>query len=156
MSSPNEALETIKQLASTLSLPDLTRVVLKLIRDQVGADRGTLFVVDHARGEVRSVVADRVIGEISLPIGFGIAGSVAQTGQVIDTYNPQYDQRFDEKYEALLNYDTKDIYCMPVVGPSGGIVGVLELLNRKRPFTPEDHEFLTQVAQHIGPVLEKE
>src|SRR2546426_1959677 len=92
MSSRNEALETIKQLIPTLTVADLSRVVLKLIRDQVGADRGTLFVVDHTRGEVRSIVADRVIGQISLPIGFGIAGSVAETGQVIDTYNPLYDE----------------------------------------------------------------
>src|SRR5579883_2253045 len=135
MSSRDEALLTMKQLASTLSLPDFTRVVLKLIRDQVGADRGTLFVVDHANGEIRSVVADRVVGEISLPIGFGIAGSVAETGEIIDTYNPNYDGRFDEKYEAILNYDTKDIYCMPVVDGTNTVLGVLELLNRTRPFT---------------------
>src|SRR3989442_7025494 len=122
MSSPDEALQTIKQLRPTLSLPDLTRVVLKLIRDQVGADRGTIFVVDRAREEIRSVVADRVVGEISLPIGFGIAGSVAETGEVVDTYNPNYDERFDEKYEAILNYDTKDIYCMPVFNEGGAVV----------------------------------
>ena len=155
MSSPNEALETIKQLAPTLSLPDLTRVVLKLIRDQVGADRGTLFVVDHARGEVRSVVADRVIGEISLPIGFGIAGSVAETGKTIDTYNPLYEEHYDEKYETLLNYDTKDIFCMPVLNREGKVVGVLQLLNRARPFDPNDHDFLKKVAEEIGPAVQK-
>src|SRR2546425_8361519 len=127
MSSRNEALESFKQLSPTLSVADLSRVVLKLIKDQVGADRGTLFVVDHTRGEVRSIVADRVVGEISLPIGFGIAGSVAETGQTIDTYNPLYDERYDEKYESILKYDTKDIYCTPVAGPGGGVVGVLPI-----------------------------
>jgi GAF domain-containing protein len=151
----DEALQTIKQLSATLNVQDLSRVVLALVRNQVGAERGAVFVVDKVNGEVRSIVADRVVGDITLPIGFGIAGAVAQTGQVIDTYNPQYDQRFDGKYEALLNYDTKDIYCMPVIGTSGIVVGVLELLNRKRPFTAEDHEFLAEVVKHIGPVLEK-
>ncbi len=153
MASRDEALETIRQLAPTLSLPDLTRVVLKLIRDHVGADRGTLFVVDHARGEVRSIVADRVVGEISLPIGFGIAGSVAETGETVDTYNPLYDQRYDEKYESILKYDTKDIYCTPVTGPDGVVVGVLQLLNRTRPFTQEDHDFIKSVTETLGPVL---
>ena len=155
MNSREESLQTIKQLGSTLNLPDFSRVVLAVVRDQVSADRGALFVVDNAKGEVRSIVADRVVGDISLPIGFGIAGAVAQTGQVIDTYNPQYDQHYDAKYEALLNYDTNDIYCMPVLSESGVIVGVLELLNRKRPFTPEDHQFLNQVTRHLGPILEK-
>jgi GAF domain-containing protein len=153
MSPRDEALQTIKQLSSTLNLPDLSRVVLKLIRDQVGADRGTIFVVDHARDEIRSIVADRVISEISLPLGFGISGTVAKTGETIDTYNPTYDKRFDEKYEALLKYDTKDIYCMAIRDPGGVIVGVLQLLNRTRPFTEEDRAFLQQVAEHLGRVL---
>lgn len=153
MSTRDEAIQTIKQLSPNLSLGDLTRVILKLIRDHVGADRGTLFVVDHVKGEIRSVVADRVVGEISLPIGFGIAGSVAETGEVIDTYNPAYDERFDEKYEAILNYDTKDIYCMPVFNRETVIVGVLELLNRTRPFTQEDLDFLANVAEAVGPLL---
>ncbi|HEY2380939.1 MAG TPA: GAF domain-containing protein [Terriglobia bacterium] len=153
MSSRDEALQTIKQLAPTLALADFTRVVLKLVRDQVGADRGTLFVVDPAHSEIRSVVADRVIGEIPLPIGFGIAIAGAETGEIIDTYNPTYDDRFEEKYEAALKYDTKDIYCMPVVDDRKTIVGVLELLNRARPFTNEDHEFLRQVSHEIASCL---
>jgi GAF domain-containing protein len=155
MPSGDEAIETIKQLAPTLNLADLTRVMLKLIRDQVGADRGTLFVVDHTHGQIRSVVADRVVGEISLPIGFGIAGSVAQTGQTIDTYHPIYDERYDEKYESILKYDTKDIYCMPVIRPDGVVVGVLELLNRTRPFTQEDYDFLKKVTEEMSPFLHK-
>ena len=154
MKSREEALLTIKQLSPTLTLSDLTRVVLKLIRDQVGADRGTIFVVDRQRSEIRSIVADRVVGEISLPIGFGIAGSVAETGKTVDTYNPHYDERFDEKYEPILKYDTKDIFCMAVLNGGGIVVGVLELLNRTRPFTQEDRDFLQQVAEHLGPVLE--
>jgi GAF domain-containing protein len=94
-----------------------------------------------------------VISDISLPIGFGIAGTVAETGEIIDTYNPNYDKRFDEKYEAILKYDTKDIYCMPISNPGGAIVGVLQLLNRARPFTQEDHDFLGEVAKHLGAVL---
>lgn len=151
--SQDDALETIKQLSPTLSRDDLSRVVLKLIRDHVGADRGTIFVVDRERGEIRSIAADRVVGEISLPIGFGIAGAVAETGQTIDTYYPSYDQRFDEKYEALLNYENKDIFCMAIVNGEGSIVGVLELLNRKRPFTKEDTDFLSEVSRRLSTVL---
>lgn len=153
MSQREDAIQTIKQLSPTLSLPDLARVVLKLVRDQVGADRGTIFVLDRTAGEIRSIAADRVISEISMPVGFGIAGTVAQTGEIIDTYNPNYDKRYDEKYEAILKYDTKDIYCMPIVNPDGAIAGVLQLLNRARPFTQDDRDFLQEVTKHIGTVL---
>ena len=155
MTSRDEALQTIQQLSPTLGLSDLTRVVLKVIRDQVGADRGTIFIVDRKKGEIRSVVADRVVGGISLPIGIGIAGSVAENGQTIDTSNPQYDERFDDKYEPILKYDTKDIFCMAMKNPAGDIVGVLELLNRTRPFDQDDLAFLHRIVDSLGPVLEK-
>lgn len=151
--SQHDALETIKQLSPTLSVEDLSRVALKLIRDQVGADRGTIFVVDKERGEVRSIAADRVVGDISLPIGFGFAGSVAETGETIDTYNPHYDQRFDEKYEPLLNYENKDIFCMPIVNDKGTVVGVIELLNRSRPFTQADRDFLAEVGRQLSSAI---
>jgi GAF domain-containing protein len=152
--SSDEALQTLQQLAPTLGLVDFTRAALKLIRDQVGVDRGTLFVVDRERDEIRSIIADGVVGGISLPIGFGIAGSVAETREIVDTYNPYEDDRFDGKYEAILKYDTKDIFCMPVIDDKNNVVGVLELLNRSRPFTSEDREFLDKLSRQIAPALQ--
>lgn len=78
----------------------------------------------------------------------------SQNRETIDTYNHLYDERFDQKYETLLKYDAKDIYCTPIVSGDGIIVGVLQLLNRSRPFTPEDYDFLRKVAEEIGPVLQ--
>ena len=153
MSRPEDAIQTIKQLSPSLSLPDLARVVLKLIRDHAGAGRATIFVVDHEAGEIRSIAADRVVTEISMPIGYGIAGTVAETGEIIDTESPEAHDRFDEKYPAMLKYDTKDIYCMPILGPSGAIVGVLQLLNRTRPFTQDDLNFLQDISRQISPAL---
>ena len=57
------------------------------------------------------------------------------------------------KYESILKYDTKDIYCTPVPGPDGVVVGVLQLLNRTRPFTQQDYDFLKSVTEILGPVL---
>src|SRR4051812_20408288 len=114
MESHEDALQTIRTSSSSLNVKDSSRVVLALVRERVGAERGALFVVGEPQGEVRSIVADRVVGDIVLPIAFGIAGAVAQTGQTVDTYNPQHDQRFGGKYDALLNvYDTAPFIGWP-------------------------------------------
>lgn len=149
-------LEAAKLLNSTLDLAELTAIILRIVRDEVGTDRGTVFVLERSRKQqLRSVVAQDVEGkEIIVPIGNGIAGTVAGTGETINIPDAYADTRFDPSFDAVLGYRTKDIYCMPIVNRLGDIVGVLELLNRTRRLTLEDEEFLAGVSVHIGLALE--
>src|SRR5436190_6499638 len=79
-------LEAVKLLNSTIDLAELTSIILKIVREEVGIDRGTVFVVDRDRNELRSVVAQGLDEgtEIHVPLGAGIAGAVAATGRIID------------------------------------------------------------------------
>jgi len=148
-------LEASKLLNSTLDLAELTTIVLRLVRDEVGTDRGTVFVLERRRNLLRSLVAQGVEGtEILVPVGHGIAGHVAATGETIDIPDAYADARFDSSFDATLGYATADIYCMPIVNRNGEIVGVLELMNRTRPLTEEDEEFLAGVSVHVGLALE--
>src|ERR1700674_1540481 len=148
-------IEASKVLASTLDLAELTAIILRLIRDEVGTDRGTVFVVERGRRLLHSLVAQGVEGrEIIVPLGNGIAGTVAATGETIDIPDAYADSRFDSSFDASLGYRTNDIYCMPIVNRLGEIVGVLELMNRTRPLTEEDEEFLAGVSVHVGLALE--
>ena len=141
-------LEASKLLNSTLDINELTRIILRIVRDEVGVDRCTVFIVDRSRNLVRSVVAQDVENPIVVPLGKGIAGSVAATGQVIDIPNAYADPRFDSSYDPVFGYRTNDIYCMPIVNREQIVVGVLELLNRSRPLGYEDGEFL---CRSFGP-----
>src|SRR5882762_1485525 len=78
-------LEASKLLNSTLDLAELTTIILRIVRDEVGTDRGTVFVLDRQRRILRSLVAQDVEGkEIVLPLGRGIAGTVGATGETIN------------------------------------------------------------------------
>src|SRR5262245_11443556 len=147
-------LEAAKLLNSTLDINELTRIILRIVREEVGIDRGTVFVVDREKQHVRSVVAQDVENEIVLSIGRGIAGTVAATGQVIDIPDAYADPRFDPRFDPILGYRTNDIYCMPIFNREGEVVGVLELLNRTRFLGAEDVEFLSGVSVHVGLALE--
>lgn len=148
-------LEAAKLLNSTLDLAELTAIILRIIRDEVGTERGTVFVLDRRMKKLRSLVAQGVEGEdIVVPIGKGIAGSVAATGETINILDAYGDDRFDSSFDLQLGYRTNDIYCMPIVNRLGEIVGVLELMNRTRPLTEEDEEFLAGVSVHVGLALE--
>jgi len=148
-------LEAAKILNSTLDLAELTAIILRIVQDEVGVDRGTVFVVDRAQGLLRSVVAQGIeLNEIVVPLGHGIAGTVAARGDMIDIVDAYADSRFDSSFDAVLGYRTNDLFCMPIVNRSGAVVGVLELLNRTRPLLEEDREFLAGVSVHIGLALE--
>lgn len=148
-------LEASKLLNSTLDLTELTAIILRLIRDEVATDRGTVFVLDRSRRQLRSLVAQGVEGkEIVVSVGKGIAGTVAATGETINIPDAYADPRFDSSFDAVLGYRTNDIYCMPIVNRVGEIAGVLELMNRTRPLTEEDEEFLAGVSVHVGLALE--
>ena len=148
-------LEASKLLNSTLDLAELTAIILRIVRDEVGTDRGTVFVLERARKMLHSLVAQGLEGQaLAVPIGKGIAGTVAATGETIDIPNAYADSRFDSSFDASLGYRTNDIYCMPIVNRHGEIVGVLELMNRTRPLTEEDEEFLAGVSVHVGLALE--
>jgi signal transduction histidine kinase len=147
--------EAARLLYSTLDLKELTTIILEVIRHELPVDRVTAFVIDEKQKVVRALVAQDVENvSISMPIGRGIAGIVAQTGQAIDAPNAYADARFSPEYDHLLNYRTDNILALPIKKSDGQIVGVLQLLNRKHPIRAEDWEFLQDLTVFIALALE--
>ena len=147
--------DATKLLNSTLDLSELTRIILQIVRDEVGVERGTVFVVSEDGERLRSLVAQEVDEEIEVRVGSGIAGAVAESGKALDIGNAYEDPRFDKSFDAQIGFQTRDIYCMPVRNREGTTVGVLQLLNRSRPLTQPDKDFLAGISVHIGLALEK-
>src|SRR5262249_13721678 len=137
----NRLLDAAILLNSTLELKEMTEIILEIVRDQVPIERVTVFRVDRGLQLVRSLVAQEVPQEIVLPIGSGIAGVVAATGELLDITDAYADPRFNSSFDRILNYHTNDLLAMPIVNGKGHVVGVLELLNRTRPISASDVEF---------------
>jgi adenylate cyclase len=148
-------LDAARLLNSTLDVYELTTIIVDIIRNEVPVDRVSVFVVDQKQNRVRSLVAQGVQGEITLPIGIGIAGFVAETRETLDVTDAYQDARFNPEFDRILGYRTNDILALPVFNGVGVVVGVLELLNRNKPISEEDHEFLRGVCVFIGLALEK-
>src|SRR5207244_13591429 len=136
-------LEASKLLNSTLDLAELTTIILRIVRDEVGTDRGTVFVLDRAHQLLHSLVGQGLEGkQIVLPVGKGIAGAVAATGETIDIPNAYGDARFDPSFDTSLGYRTNDSSCMPIGHPPGTLISLLELITPNRPMPHQAEEFL--------------
>ena len=79
------ALVEIGQLLnSTLNLDQILQIILGTATEHLGADRGTVYLIDHDKSELWSKVfqGDEIV-EIRLKIGQGLAGFVANTGRKV-------------------------------------------------------------------------
>ncbi len=146
-----------RALSSTLRLDELLKLIMQEITVLMDADRSTLFLVDKQRGEIWSKIALKAeVKEIRLPIGKGISGYVAQTGETINIPDAYADPRFDPSTDKRTGYRTRSILCMPVWEPmSAGqqreILGVIQVLNKREgPFTTEDEALLETLASQVA------
>jgi Nif-specific regulatory protein len=127
------ALKTLQALRQgQVDLEDALRRVVDEVVAALGADRGTLYLLDHARQELVSRVAHLPeLSEIRLRIGEGVAGSVAATGQAITMPEGAHDTRFTPRIDALTGYQTRSLVAVAVRDADGAILGVLQVLNRR-------------------------
>src|SRR6516225_4809694 len=81
-------------LAREVELDALLEMLGHRIASAMRAERATIYVVDAATGELRSRVADLPeMREIRLPIGKGIAGYVADKGELVNVRDVARDAR---------------------------------------------------------------
>src|SRR5690606_2111438 len=121
------------------------------------ADRGTLYLLDPARGEVFSRAAHLPeLGEIRLKVGQGIAGRVAETGEAINVPDPGRTQDFFAEIDRKTGYSTVSLLAVPLVDAGGAVFGVLQVLNRRGAarFSEDDLGRLEGIAQQVSTALQ--
>jgi signal transduction histidine kinase/CRP-like cAMP-binding protein len=149
-------IEASKSINSTIDLDKLLGLILGAASKGLGADRGTVYLVDDLKGELWSKVAggDKM-AEIRLPIGKGISGHVAKTGEIINIPDAYADARFNPDVDKATGYRTRNMLCMPLKNRDGKIVGVFQLLNKADgPFDEGDVQFIEALSAHASVAIE--
>jgi sigma-B regulation protein RsbU (phosphoserine phosphatase) len=133
---------------STLDLAELAEHVIDIATRLINAERGSLFLVDEADGSLRSLVAQGVGPEsLRVPIGDGIVGAVAASGEAEILDDPYEDPRFDASFDRSTGFRTRSLLTVPVRDREGGLRAVLQLLNHRGDgFSREDVEFLAELG----------
>ena len=149
-------LEANKSLAATFDPTETLRIILKTATSETDAERGTIFLREPGTDElVSQILEGGSVEPIRLKVGRGIAGTVAESGTVINTTDAYQDPRFHAKVDASSGFRTQSILAAPMRTPGGEIVGVVEILNKRRgAFTKEDEEFLKEVGTHAALAVE--
>ena len=142
-------------LDKEVDLGHVLRRVVDEVADAVGADRATLYLVDRARGELVSRAAHLPeIHEIRLRLGEGVAGWVADTGQLVNVPHGTTDPRFTSRIDNETGYRTRSLLAVPVYAEDGVVIGVLQALNKRAgDFVEADEAHLQSLAERVASLL---
>jgi HD-GYP domain-containing protein (c-di-GMP phosphodiesterase class II) len=123
-------LEIGSRLASSLDLSTVLEIALSTAERLCRAETSSIWEVDDERGElffriVRGAAAGAIRG-LRVPLGQGIAGSVAQSGEPEVINDVSADPRWQGDPQDV--FKTRAILAVPLRA-NGQIIGVLQLLN---------------------------
>lgn len=139
---------------SSLDFEAFLNDLIKLIGKIIPSDSCFIYIYDEKRGELvlvgSKIPKQQLLGEISLKLGEGITGWVAEHKSTVSIAKEAYkDQRFhlvpelpEDKFEAFLS--------LPIVNQQG-LIGVLNLQHRApRKFTKKEVSILEMCVAIIA------
>jgi len=141
-------LEVSRKMSVTDSLDEVLGTLLDATTTELNAERGTLFLNDYDTNELYSRVAQGAFRrEIRILNTTGVAGHVFTTGQGAIVHDAYSDPRFNRSVDERTGFVTRDLLCVPIRTAKGLIIGVAQLLNkRKGKFSAADLALLEQMA----------
>jgi serine phosphatase RsbU (regulator of sigma subunit) len=150
-------LTIVEHLGREIQLDALLGLMVAQVTEAMEAERSTLFLVDRAKpDELVSRVAEGA-QEIRIGFGVGIAGATARNCETINVPDAYQDSRFNPAFDKSSGFHTLTILSTPLVDPSGRLMGVVQVLNKKdgRCFTREDERFLDSICVHFAIALQR-
>ncbi|WP_172186798.1 GAF domain-containing protein [Microcoleus asticus] len=132
---------------SGLDLEDTLKRVMDQAQELMNADRSTLWLIDEDRNQLwTKIPIAGQLQEIRIPRTAGFAGIVAQSSAPLLIPFDVYDDpraATSKEVDQKSGYRTCSMLCMPVFNSNHKLIGVTQLVNKKRqgefpPYNPED------------------
>jgi sigma-B regulation protein RsbU (phosphoserine phosphatase) len=139
-----ELVRVATRLNSTLNIQELLQLIIVTLRNLVGAEEGSLLLLDPETGELTFHVSSEQSGELieqRIPAGRGIAGWVLEHGQSLAIDDAARDPRFYGRVDASMGKTTRSLLAVPLL-LKDDVIGVVEAINKQgeATFTASDVE----------------
>lgn len=154
----NSLLEVSRALAVELDLDPLLAVILEKAAAILEAERSTIFLYDPSARALRlHVSAELERGSVTVPLGVGISGFVAESRELLNIPDAYADPRFNPQFDRETGFRTSSILCAPLMSHKGELVGVIQLLNRTGggTFGEDTEEMLRAFASIAGVAIDR-
>ncbi|GAB5401817.1 MAG: sigma-54-dependent Fis family transcriptional regulator [Aureliella sp.] len=160
LASRAEQLQTLMQLAVDWhNSQDLTELLDNMARAAarvIGGDRASIFLWDKPHSQL---IGHPAMGVKEVPLRIpddaGIAGRVLKTGQPERWDDRDDPEAINTKVGEELDYVTRSLVAVPLLGRKKRPIGVFEVLNhRSGRFSNDDEAFLIELAEHAAAAVE--
>lgn len=123
---------------ASLDTQEILQRVMDAAKKLMNADRSTLWLVDRDSNKLWTNIpqANGSWKEFRVALGVGFVGKVAQTGQPVNISFDLYahpDSENAKGTDRKTGYRTCSLLCMPVLNPDGELLGVTQLVNKRKP-----------------------
>ena len=141
-------LDVSRQVAALDSLDAVLDALVAIASEQTCAERATLYLYDPDSKELYSRIAHGLSRtEIRLAADEGIAGAVFTTGTAEIIHDAYQDERFKARFDDETGFRTSSILATPVRTAKGGVIGVVQVLNKiDGQFDQDDHEVVESIT----------
>jgi serine/threonine-protein kinase len=141
-------LDLTQRLIKSPDVEQMLQLLAETTARLANAELATIYLLDRERGELWSkVTLDKGVGLIRLPLGTGIAGTVALTGEPINIPDAYADPRFNRAIDLRTGHKTRNLLTAPIRGQDDRILGVFQVINKQDgAFGVEDIEVLSSLA----------
>jgi len=178
-----------RELNGERDIPKLLSLILSKSREVTGADAGSVYVVESATDNIRegkilfkitqNHSVNQSLNETTLNVDeTTLVGRAVLHGAVINTVDlyehtgrPAQNEPSRTPWDRMTGYETHSVLTVPMFDISHRVIGVIQLINRKRhadkkllshddfvaevvPFETKDEEYASLVAQQAGIALE--
>src|SRR4051812_10920948 len=123
-------------LNSTLNLPELLRRIMSSAKELLGAEVCSIMLKDEETGDLVFEVSlgerSEEVTKLRIPIGQGIAGHVAQTGEPLIIDSVKDSPFFYGTIDSQVGFETRNMLAVPIQ-VKDRVIGVVEVINIPRP-----------------------
>ncbi|MCP4376712.1 MAG: SpoIIE family protein phosphatase [bacterium] len=150
-----KVLDITRVMVATFDLSDLLQLIIDRSMELLDAERASVFLYEAETNELVSIVAAGS-GEIRFPADRGLAGATAQSKSTINVPDAYSDDRFDSSTDRKSGFRTRNILSMPLCDHQGGLVGVLQVLNKRGgAFGDADVDLAETLGAQAGVALQR-
>jgi GAF domain-containing protein len=147
-------------IAAPVSHTRLLEMIVEAAASVMGARAASLFLIDDETQELVFAVAlgsrAEQVRQFRIPLGHGVAGLAALTGQPMAISNASSDPRHAADIAERVGYTPESILAVPLFA-SGEVIGVFELLDKEGlgSFGPQDMEVLGLFANQAAVAIQQ-
>jgi GAF domain-containing protein len=147
-------------IGASTSFGELFELIVETAIDVLSASAGSLLLLDEDTNELVFEVAvggaSEEVRRLRIPLGHGIAGGVAVSGQPLAVAHVEEDPRWAADVGERVGYRPTNLLCVPLFSEDR-VIGVLELLDKRGApsFTAGDIHTLSAFATMAAITIEQ-